>query len=169
MPSSNKTPSLLLNSWVGSDIPKREDFNADNALLDQAIDELRRQLDAMETGSGGDSAALEAHIADESAHHAAPIIGSYSGNGNPFQGIVLGFRPRFGFVYAQDQPIMTLNAAGSAQFTHFAALTRLGSTLGIEATSTGFKAIQSGSANQSGQTSIGLNAGNQNYIYLMWR
>ena len=34
MASSNKTPNFGLSQWVGSDKPKREDFNADNLILD---------------------------------------------------------------------------------------------------------------------------------------
>ena len=37
MSSTNKTKNLQLNSWIGSDRPKREDFNADNSIIDKAI------------------------------------------------------------------------------------------------------------------------------------
>ena len=37
MSSSNKTSYLGLNQFVGSDKPKMEDFNADNRLLDEKM------------------------------------------------------------------------------------------------------------------------------------
>ena len=37
MSSTNKTEELGLNQWVGTDVPKMEDFNNDNALIDKAI------------------------------------------------------------------------------------------------------------------------------------
>ena len=49
MPSTNKTPNLQLNNWVGSDRPKREDFNSDNTKIDTAYKSL---LDKM-AGIGG--------------------------------------------------------------------------------------------------------------------
>lgn len=36
MPSSNKTP-LGLNQWIGTDKPKKDDFNADNLITDAAL------------------------------------------------------------------------------------------------------------------------------------
>ena len=37
MSSSNKTNRIGLNEWVGTDVPKMEDFNADNARLDKTL------------------------------------------------------------------------------------------------------------------------------------
>ena len=37
MSSTNKTTNLQLNDWVGTDVPQREDFNADNQRIDKAI------------------------------------------------------------------------------------------------------------------------------------
>ena len=179
MPSSNKTPNLQLNSWIGSDIPKMADFNADNTLVDTAFAQLREEIQNASPGQGGSDPRLDTHLADESVHlsgedrlalsDSAPLVGTYTGDGNPFQGITLGFRPRHGFVFADSTAIMTLNAAGNAQFTHFAVMTRQGCTAGVETIPTGFRAMQLGSANQGGQTSIGLNKEGQLYIYLVWR
>lgn len=179
MPSSNKTPHLKLNSWIGSDIPKMTDFNNDNALLDAAFAQIQEQIANGIPGDGGADPRLDNHLTDEEIHlnqedrlflaNSAPVLGTYRGDGNPFQGIVLGFRPRYGFLFAENTPVMTLNAAGNAQFTHFAVITRQGCTSGVETTPTGFQAKQLGSANQGGQTSIGLNKDGQLYIYLAWR
>ena len=37
MPSSNKTEKLGLNAFIGSDKPKMDDFNFDNAQLDRIV------------------------------------------------------------------------------------------------------------------------------------
>ena len=37
MPTNNKTQNLHLNSWLGTDKPKREDFVSDNEILDSTI------------------------------------------------------------------------------------------------------------------------------------
>ncbi len=39
MGSTNKTGDLELNQWIGSDVPKMEDFNRDNEILDKTISE----------------------------------------------------------------------------------------------------------------------------------
>ena len=39
MSSSNKTDFLELNNWKSSDIPKMEDFNSDNEIVDNALAE----------------------------------------------------------------------------------------------------------------------------------
>ena len=33
MSSTNKTTNLKLNDWVGTDVPQREDFNADKQRI----------------------------------------------------------------------------------------------------------------------------------------
>ncbi len=37
MGSAQKTDFLSLNKWIRTDNPKREDFNYDNATIDNAI------------------------------------------------------------------------------------------------------------------------------------
>lgn len=43
MSSTNKT-SLGLNQWVGTDKPKREDFNEDNRITDEGINQLKKDV-----------------------------------------------------------------------------------------------------------------------------
>ena len=37
MGSAQKTDFLSLNKWISTDIPKREDFNYDNATIENVI------------------------------------------------------------------------------------------------------------------------------------
>lgn len=48
MPSSNKTANLSLNKWLGSDKPKKDDFVADNEMIDQAVAALRTQISGVQ-------------------------------------------------------------------------------------------------------------------------
>ena len=48
MPSSKKTPNLLLNKWLGSDKPKKDDFNEDNEILDRSIGALHTRVAQVE-------------------------------------------------------------------------------------------------------------------------
>ncbi len=51
MASTNKTPNYALNQWVGIDPVLMEDFNADNAKIDEAISALGTRLDEVVSGS----------------------------------------------------------------------------------------------------------------------
>lgn len=44
MSSTNKTANFSLNQWIGSDNPKRDDFNQDNSKIDSA---LKQNADAL--------------------------------------------------------------------------------------------------------------------------
>lgn len=69
MSSSNKTNYLGLNQFVGSDKPKMEDFNADNRLLDEKIQQhIQSQLHLTEQQR-------------ERLENPGYLIGSYTGDG----------------------------------------------------------------------------------------
>ncbi len=165
MASTNKTAELALSAWVGGDVPKMADFNADNALLDTAFSAMRQRVAALEDSGGGsgNGAGLDAHIADTRAHLSAqdrtaldacrPVVGGYTGDGNPFQGVVVGFRPSFGFVFAPGQPS-----------AYFAAVSGSGCTAGVELINSGLRVLQ-----LSGQGGAAMNARDQAYVYVLWR
>lgn len=44
MGSTNKTTNLALNQWVGTDHPKRDDWNSDNALIDSWVGTTNTKL-----------------------------------------------------------------------------------------------------------------------------
>ena len=69
MSSSNKTSYLGLNQFVGSDKPKMEDFNADNRLLDEKMQQhVQSQLHLTEQQK-------------ERLENLGYLIGSYTGDG----------------------------------------------------------------------------------------
>lgn len=79
MPSSNKTTHLQLNKWLGSDKPKKDDFNGDNQKLDEACRLLQQSIELL------DAAVKSGATANEQAHSALSTsltntITSHSGN-----------------------------------------------------------------------------------------
>lgn len=175
MPSSEKTPGLSLNKWLGSDIPQREDFVADNLILDAAITALQ---EGGGSGGSGNDPRLDSHLADTQAHmsatertlleNAAPVTGTYTGDGQLFQTVVVGFRPRFGFVFAIGSPPLELSATGTAQTARMGIVTNAGDSFGIESVSTGFKAYHL-AGSSTGVTYQGLNSSGQRYAYALWK
>lgn len=177
MPSSQKTANLQLSQWQGSDVPKRADFVADNAILDDAIGQLRQQVSS--GSGGGNDPRLDEHLADTAAHlspadrallaGAAPVAGTYTGNGSLYQNVVAGFSPRAGLIFADGLPAQEPTAAGTSQTVRFAVLGGGVATEGAEVTSTGFRVRQMDGGAGSGQTHLGLNAAGVAYGYLLWK
>lgn len=90
MPSSHKTQRLKLNRFVGSDKPKMDDFNYDNAQLEQL---------------------LGAHLEDRSIHITQAEHTTlrqpyhmfvYTGDGRASRTFSLPFTPTFGVVFAME-------------------------------------------------------------------
>ena len=87
MSSSNKTNYLGLNQFVGSDKPKMEDFNADNRLLDEKIQQhIQSQLHLTEQQR-------------ERLENPGYLIGSYTGDGTTKRTISVAQPIGFGFVF----------------------------------------------------------------------
>ena len=85
MSSSNKTNYLGLNQFVGSDKPKMEDFNADNRLLDEKIQQhIQSQLHLTEQQR-------------ERLENPGYLIGSYTGDGTTKRTISVAQPIGFGF------------------------------------------------------------------------
>lgn len=64
MASTDKTPNLNLNKWLGGDNPKRADFNADNDIIDELFDEATGHQHNGQPGEGRKLAAENILIAD---------------------------------------------------------------------------------------------------------
>ena len=179
MPSSEQTATLGLNRWLGSDIPTREDFVADNEILDSAIAALQ-QSGGGDNGGGPDPR-LDTHLADWQVHltsedrqalsagGGAPVMGTYVGDGQIFQTIALGFRPRYGFVFASNHPLSAMGSNGMFSITMGGFLSNLGHTRGLESLAVGFRAEQFETNTTTGTTNHALNRTGVTYVYVMWR
>ena len=155
MASSYKTTHLGLNSWTGSDKPKRIDFVTDNEILDETI---------------GD------HLADTTLHLSAaertrwnsfrPEIGSYTGSGAVNQTIDLGYQPVFVLVFpVGDVFAYYRGSTVNSNDIHGGFAARAGATKGIEITENGFL-VRSAPTIPPDTKCFLLNEENQVYIYL---
>ena len=177
MPSSEQTPALGLNKWLGSDIPTREDFVADNEILDSAIAALQKSGGGGE--SGGTDPRLDTHLADLEVHltpadrqalgAGTPVMGTFVGDGQIFQTVALGFRPSFGFVFAGNQPLTAIGSNGNFATTMAGFVSNHGHTRGLETTVSGFRAEQWEGGTATGTTYFALNRTGVTYVYVMWR
>jgi hypothetical protein len=109
MASTHKTATLFLNKWLGSDKPKKDDFNGDNDRIDEAFAGLSARILSTETKIKP----LESHASNSVLHVTAADkakwnegggskleIGSYTGSGAASRTVTLGFKPRFGYLFA---------------------------------------------------------------------
>ncbi len=121
MSSTNKTEELELNRWIGSDIPKMEDFNRDNEIIDKTLGE---------------------HIWDVSMHVTSqqkkewsnPLgCASYIGDGSDSRSVTLnmGFEPSVCFVFATNNAVGLSDFANSIHYNYFGIATVNGSTYGL--------------------------------------
>lgn len=121
MSSTNKTDFLSLNNWLPTDKPKREDYNTDNLIIDEAVKQ---------------------HFTNESIHTSTeeknrwnnPIyVGVYFGNGTLEREITndCDFIPQAAIVFACDKCPSRLDASNGKKYNYFAFATDIGSTRGF--------------------------------------
>lgn len=154
MPSTYKTEHLGLNRWLGSDKPKRTDFNEDNERIDAAV--------------AGHIADHVAHVTEaERARWDAPFVtGSYTGDGTAERAIQLGFRPSALIVcIASKAPI---NVSSSDVQLRFAFATEAGASKGVALSDEGFWVYNPSVAPLDGETPR-LNIQNSMYFYIAYR
>ena len=190
MPSSNKTLNLELNKWIGSDKPKKDDFNADNQKLDTAIKQLSDQLgqlsqsqqsghlsNAQAVSSLGTS--LSTHVENAAVHVTAAekalwnapsgggfTIGAYVGDGNLSRTVSPGFCPRFGIIFPAAQLSSRVSFASSQILMYSGFMSGLGCTEGVELISDGFRVYNGNNVMEA--YAIRLNTASQTYVYVVW-
>ncbi len=89
---SNHTPNYQLSQWEKSDKVLMEDFNADNAKIDAAIQAVERRADDLAAGKVDppEITRLEQLIGAK----AAIVTGFYAGDDTEIRTIELGFTPK---------------------------------------------------------------------------
>ena len=119
MSSTNKTPILGLNSWEGSDKPKRDDFNNDNELIDTIV--------------GGHINNPDVHLSfDEKMKLNAPfVISYYIGDDVNTRTIPLDFTPSLVIIFAHGVPLSTYDKATDHVYAFAGFATPLYATAGI--------------------------------------
>lgn len=120
MSSSNKTPYLYLNSFLGSDVPKRMDFNTDNLIIDQAIKGHAQDLNRHFTGN------------EKLQVNQMFYFTGYMGNGQATKPITLPFSPAFVIVYCVSEPLFKTNFTTGLKYNNVGFATQGEGTWGLQ-------------------------------------
>lgn len=153
MPSSSKTSYLKLNYWSAGDKPKMADFNSDNQLVDNALQE-HVQNTALHL-RGSQSAWINQPFAS----------GTYAGTGEAKKSITLGFQPALVIILPQSYGPIELDTTQDMPIIRFAmGADGMGST-GLTITSTGFTVVQDQKLPLAGLPMICLNENKVTYRY----
>lgn len=107
MASSKKTENYGLNQWQGTDVPKREDFVNDNAILDRVIN-------THETDTRKHFTEKDRIYFDEPIH-----VGYYVGDGVQRRELILPFTPKFFVVFAENKPMNQVDFISKTRDVNF--------------------------------------------------
>ncbi len=175
MPSTNKTEHYHLNSWIGSDKPQREDFNADNQLLDSALHTIQTLAQTGVSTASSAAGALSEHAEDKNAHLSEQqcekiskslkvTLGSYTGNGSRERLVPLSSHARFVLIFPlTESPVFLSSAAGTV--IRFGICSDLGCSYGLSYEEEGFTVHQNATANPTAKNP-GFNDSGISYLYL---
>lgn len=159
MSSTNKTANLGLNSWVGSDKPKREDFNYDNSILDSVITEHKSDM--------------QVHITPEERDlwNITVYSGMYFGNGSSARTVQTGcpFEASFAIVFANGRPLSVYSSSTGKSYNYVGVTGMNASSSGIQLIDgVDLSVVQSSSPVISNEY-ISLNETGVSYNYIMFR
>jgi hypothetical protein len=157
MPTTNKTPNLGLNNWVGTDKPKRSDFVEDNTLLDTILG--THLADKAAHLSENDRAALEYPIS----------TGMLGGNGKAVGMFELPFAARAVFAFYRGHPMSEYNPDKKYTYINAAAATTTGNTPGIIMTGNRVELSQSQTEPEPGGYFLNMNQSYGQYFYIAFR
>lgn len=197
MPSTNKTTNLKLNKWSGSDKPKKDDFNADNQLIDTAYGQTSQTIGALQTTVADNkqtlqqsigqvdgrcttiNGSLSTHIANAVAHITAAertawnsmdkaVIGTYSGTGANSLNVNMGFKPRFGLLFGVGVGIVECQWGLEETSVYAGFFTSSGCSKNIALTSTGITVTHNATTPASG-CAFRYNQNGTTYVWLAWK
>lgn len=156
MPTNNKT-SLGLNSWLGTDKPKRSDFVDDNTLLDTLL-----------TGHFGD---MSKHLSEQDRTLLTQgfSIGTYMGDGQATRDITLPFEARFVIVFALLRTASLYRTSGGYSENNFAVATKSGSMQGVFLDKAKLTVCQTLTTPAAGGTLNNFNNSINDYAYIAFR
>ncbi len=158
MPTNNKTPNLNLNSWLGTDKPKRQDFVDDNNTIDSVL------------GSHISNTLIHMSAAEKELLNSTISVGTLAGDGNATCTHTLDFSPKFVLIFAKGEVPIKYDATNSYYVYNFAIATQntYGSTLG--ATLNGAElTLQQTQSTPSDSIFINLNKYFKQYVYLAFK
>lgn len=157
MPSTNKTSFLALNKWNGEDKPKRDDFNSDNILIDNAIK------------SHHENAAIHLTASEKDIlGRCIPVISTYIGDGTLSREIAVGFKPTLVIVIGENGAFNEFSDIAKDTLISAAISTRFNSTRGILITENGFTVWEYPNTTPEGHD-VSLNSQNSTFTYIAFR
>jgi hypothetical protein len=171
MPSSNKTQHLNLNKWLGTDKPKKDDFNEDNQKVDSAWNTLNAAISTVQSAQSthGGNGTIHVTAGERAAWNSKDkmTIGTYTGNGAGSRKITLGFRPRFGRLFAATAPPIKIDFDMYNCNMYTAYFSSSGCSEGLSVDDTGFTFAHHATTRPNGNT-LKYNDPNYTYVYVAW-
>lgn len=158
MSSTDKTFLLQLNQWDSSDIPKREDFNADNQIIDEFF--MNHLEDSI------------SHImpSERTKWNTPYYTESYFGDGQQTRTIDTDcpFKPSFGIIFAVGAPAISTRFDSKLSQHNFAFITQRGSTLGASLSDKKIT-VKNKSTPEIDSEYVSLNSVGYTYLYILFR
>ncbi|MCD7873126.1 MAG: hypothetical protein LUG21_07520 [Clostridiales bacterium] len=158
MSSSDKTEFLGLNSWLGSDKPQRADFNFDNYIIDNAMNNHSKDMNV--------------HISNQERGkwNSPYFFGVYYGDGTTKRTVDLNcpFIPSFGIVFAGNCPVALTDFTAKANYNYFALISKRSSTIGVTL-SGGNLIVEQSTTAKTGSEFCYMNVAGVTYSYLLFR
>lgn len=158
MSSTSKTEHYRLNSWIGTDIPKMEDFNYDNQMIDSAM--YSHQSDNT----------LHISEAERSVWNTPYQITTYYGNGSSSRVINLtsDFTPSWGIVFAAGKLTDVTDFNNKSDYNYFGMVAQKGSMNGLTLSAKKLTVTQSATAVFDSEYK-NFNENGVTYICIMFR
>ena len=157
MASSSKTNILGLNQWVGTDTPKRADFNNDNSILEIIL------------GAHYTDSSIHVTSTDKAKWNELYKIGYYYGSGTASQTITLTFSPSAVFVAQNGRPFNFYNATDAKTYIHSGFAINSYRSSGITLETFGFKVEYSTATPSYSNAYPSLNSAGSVYMYIAFR
>ena len=158
MPTESKTPNLNLNSWTGTDKPKRADFVEDNTIIDNVL------------GLHIANTLIHMSAAEKELLNSTFAVGTLAGDGNSSCTHTLNFSPKFILVFARNKVPIEYNSTNNYYVYNFAIATQntYGSTSGAALNGTQLT-LQQTQTTPSDGIFINLNKYFQQYVYVAFK
>ena len=164
MASSLKTNHYQLNNWIGTDKPKREDFNGDNGIIDGALYDLNTAL-VSHTGNA------QTHVTQEEKTKwngkLSLITGVYVGDGERNRAIDLEVAPLVVLLFEDWGAFMTYDFANYSGNVKGGIGSTEGGTSGLTLYENGFSVMDVPENGPSGYTPR-LNTLGTTYRYIVF-
>ena len=158
MPTQNKTQNLNLNSWLGSDKPKRQDFVDDNNILDSVI------------GQHITNTIMHMSQSEKDLLNSPFSISIIAGDGNSSCTHTLSFEPKLVLVFAQNEVPIKYDISENYYIYSFAIATQntYGSTKGASLSGSALTLSQTQSTPQD-KIFLNLNKYFEQYVCIAFK